>query len=506
MTTNSPAAATESRHSASEQSDARRTPTYRQIVKSSGVIGAASLAGIALGIVRTKAIALILGPTGIGLMGLYGSIADVVQSVAGMGVSSSGVRQIAEAAGSGEEERIARTATALKWIAPLLGLMGALTLLLFSRRISLLTFGTKHHTQAVALLSLAVLFTTIAGGQAALVQGMRRIGDLARMSVLGAIGGTAFSIPLVYFFGEKGIVPTLICVAATTIATSWWFSRRIKIPRITLRWRELKRETFGLLRLGAAFMASGFLALGGAYAIRIIIVHKIGLEAAGFYQSAWAIGGLYVGIVLQAMGADFYPRLTAIAKDHHECNRLVNEQAHISLLLAGPGVIGTLTFAPVVIALCYSTKFGAAVENLRWICLGMTLRIIAWPMGFILLAKGASTLFFLTDVAATAVHMSLAWLLIAKFGLNGAGTAFFGLYIWHALLIYTIVRRLTGFRWSAENLRLAAMFLPLVTLVFLQFYWLPFWLATGIGATALLISGYYSARVVLSLVAMKHPQ
>ncbi len=47
-------------------------------------------------------------------MGLYGSIADVAHSIAGMGVNSSGVRQIAEAVGTGETERIARTVAVLR--------------------------------------------------------------------------------------------------------------------------------------------------------------------------------------------------------------------------------------------------------------------------------------------------------------------------------------------------------------------------------------------------------
>ncbi len=89
------------------------------------------------------------------------------------------------------------------------------------------------------------------------------------------------------------------------------------------------------------------------------------------------------------MGSDFYPRLTAVARDHAECNRLVNEQAQIGLLLAGPGVIATLTFAPLVIAMFYASTFAGAVEPLRWICLGMALRVVAWPMGYIVLAKGA---------------------------------------------------------------------------------------------------------------------
>ena len=54
-------------------------------------------------------------------------------------------------------------------------------------------------------------------------------------------------------------------------------------------------------------MASGFLTMGAAYAVRTMVLRIVGVEAAGFYQSAWALGGLYVGIILQAMGADFYP-------------------------------------------------------------------------------------------------------------------------------------------------------------------------------------------------------
>ena len=112
---------------------------------------------------------------------------------------------------------------------------------------------------------------------------------------------------------------------------------------------EIRHEAASLLKLGFAFMASGFLVMGAAYAVRIIVVRDVGLEAAGFYSAAWTLGGLYVGFVLQAMGADFYPRLVSVATDNPRCNRLVNEQAQVSLLLAGPGIIATITFAPLVI-------------------------------------------------------------------------------------------------------------------------------------------------------------
>jgi enterobacterial common antigen flippase len=201
------------------------------------------------------------------------------------------------------------------------------------------------------------------------------------------------------------------------------------------------------------------------------------------------------------MGADFYPRLTARSKDNTACNRLVNEQARVGLLLAGPGVIATLTFAPVVIALFYTAKFGAAVGILRWICLGTTLQVITWPMGFIILAKGRQKIFFWSEVAWAVVSLALAWVCVRWFGLNGAGIAFFGSYVFHGFVTYPIARRLSGFRWSGANRQTGILFLSLIAVVFCASNLLPFPLATALGVLAVVLSTAYSIRVVVKLVS-----
>ena len=365
-----------------------RKHSYGQILKSSVLIGGSSVFNIGFGMVRTKAIALILGQSGVGLFGIYGSINDLTRSIAGMGVNSSGVRQIAVAAGTGDVQRLARTATVLRRVAFCSGTIGAFLLLVLCRPISWLTFKDYHHTGSVALLALAVFFGDISQGQAALVQGMRRIADLARMSVLGAFYGTLFSIPIIYFFHENGVVPSLVCVAAMGILTSWWYARKIKIERVKLTMQQAREEISGLLKLGIVFMTTGMMPLGAGYLVNIIMLRRFDLAAVGCYLAASVLGGQYVNFITQAMGADFYPRLTAVASDHKECNRLVNEQVEVGLLLAAPGVLATLTFAPLVIWLFYSSAFAPAVEILRWICLGMMMRVASWPMAFVLVAKG----------------------------------------------------------------------------------------------------------------------
>lgn len=477
-----------------------RGQTYTQILKSTMLMGGSSLVNVALSIIRNKALAVLLGPEGVGLIGLYGSIIDMAQAIAGLGVSGSGVRQIAEAAGTNDAGRIARSATALRRISMVLGFLGALLLAALAFPVSSFTFGDHRHAGAIALLSLALFFRVVSAGQTALIQGVRNIGSLAVINVLSGLFATVVSIPLIYLFGAQAIAPSLVVIAVASILPTWWYSRRICTHRPPMSAREFGQETTALLRLGFAFMASGLLTFGAAYAIRIIVLKDGGVAAAGLYQAAWALGGLYAGFILQAMSTDFYPRLTATVDNNAECNRLVNEQAEVSLLLAGPGLLATLTLAPLVMSLFYSAEFHGAVELLRWICLGMMLRIVAWPMGFIVLAKGAQTIFFWTEVAATLVHVGLAWLLVSEFGTPGAGMAFFGLYVWHGILIYVIVRRLTGFRWSPANRRHALLFLPASGLVFSAFLLLPPWSAMVIGSIAVVLSGLYSLRMLVELL------
>src|SRR5690606_4546996 len=98
-------------------------------------------------------------------MSLYTSMADLTQTLAGLGIQASGVRQIAEGAGTGDESRIARTATALKRVSVALGLVGALLLAALAVPMSVLTFGDRGHAAAIVLLAASVFLGLVSSGQ-----------------------------------------------------------------------------------------------------------------------------------------------------------------------------------------------------------------------------------------------------------------------------------------------------------------------------------------------------
>jgi enterobacterial common antigen flippase len=486
------------------QRAAVRTSTYAQILRSSMIIGGSSMANVVVGIVRTKIMAVLLGPAGFGLMGAFTTITDLAKSVAQLGTNSSGVRQIAEAASGDDMRKVAVTAMALRRITLQLAVAGALLLALMAAPISLLTFGGEAQTGAIALLSLVVLLRMISDGQGALLQGMRRIGDMARVNIVSALAGTVASLVVVYWLREDGIAFALVALTAASTLASWWYVRRITPEPAQVGGDMLKRETSELLRLGAAFMLSALMTLGAAYVVRIILIHHAGLEASGLFQAAWTVGGIYVTFVLQAMGADFYPRLVASADDNAECNRLVNEQALVSLLMAGAGVLATITFAPWAITLLYRSDFVGASDVLRWLCLGMAMRVLAWPLGYVLIAKGRRRLFVGADLGWTIANVALTWWCVRRFGLIGAGIAFFGSYVVHLIVVQALCRRVSGFRWSRLNLRLAAAFVGSIVLVQAGFYALPEPVATALGLLCTVLAAVAAIAVLRRLVDPAH--
>lgn len=482
---------------------APETPTgngYAQIFRASALIGASTAAGVVLGLVRTKFVALLLGPAGVGLFGMYGAIVDLATTIAGLGVSSSGVRQVAEAAGENDRGRIEVAASATRRLSLALGALGGVALIALAGPVSRVTFGTESHAIAVMVLGAAVFLRCAAWGEGALLQGLRRIPELALTSVVGALAATVGSIALVWWVGEAGIAPAIVFAAAASLVATLWFSRRVVSGAGTGGDTARNALYSSLLGLGVVFMAGALGQHVGAYVVRTAIFQELGADAAGHYHAAWTIGSLYIGMILAAMGTDFYPRLVAAFADPRRCNAVVNEQVRASLLLAGPGVLFTLTFSALALSLLYSSEFRPAAETLRWICVGMALRIVTWPLGFIIVASGRKTTLLLIELAWTGFYVLCSWMLIGALGLDGAGFAFALSYLLHWGLVFPIVRRMTGFAWDPENWRLIVTYLAAILVVTLTFDVAGSLVGAAIGSVFVLASVVYASHQAWRLV------
>lgn len=436
-----------------------------------------------------------------GILGLLNSTLEISRSITSLGLNESGVRQIAAAVGAGNPQNVGRTALVIRRTTFVLAVVGAALLFLLRLPVSRLSFGTEALAEAIGILAAGLFFAVLNVSQTAVLQGLRKVQDLAKVTIVSAICGTLFSIPIVYFFRESGIAPSLVIVTASGAFTAWWHARKTGLILPQMGWTGTVFEASELLKLGFAFMTSAVMSLGSSYLVRVFVLRNLGSEAAGFYQAAWIVAGMYVGFILQAMGTDFFPRLAMISTDNPACNRLANEQAEVGLLVAIPGVLFTLSFAPVIIYLFYSPRFGPAIELLRWSALGMLCRVASFPVGYIIMAKGRRGLFILVEVISNLTYLLLVWKCVAWLGLRGTGIAFLGMYLVALISVSSIGRNLSGFRWSKGAKRHASIGVPCVLGIFVLQFLLPTPAVVLVGMSVTVLYAFYSLKQFLKVLA-----
>lgn len=428
--------------------------SYGEILKSSSLVGGGQGITYLISMVRIKVVAVLLGPTGVGLVGLYVAATELIGTVARLGINESGVREVAEAYSTHDPVRAARTIKTLRRACWITGIFGWLATAALSYPLSLWTFSSGERAWPIAILGATVLIVSVSGGQLALLQGTRRIGDLARVGVFGAVAGTIAAIGIYGWLREKGIVPVLLATAMINLGFSWWFARKVGTLNVPVAWSETIANSKRLIGLGLAFMYGALMASVVGLAIRSFIVRELGLGANGIYQAAWGISGMFAGFILGAMGVDLYPRLTAVAQNNEQVNRLVNEQIEVGILLALPGLLGTLAFAPWIMHVFYSVKFLPAATLLPWLALGIFGQVISFPLGYIQRAKGRSRWIFLSQSHINVLHLVLVVVMVRAYGLSAAAWAFAIATYFHGLVTLGIARRLSSFAWTASSARL----------------------------------------------------
>ncbi|MDD5034073.1 MAG: O-antigen translocase [Methylococcaceae bacterium] len=433
---------------------AEESASHRQILKATSITGLSSVMTILLGILRTKVLAVLLGPAGVGLSGMYISIMGTAGTLVGFGLGSSGVRQIAEAIGRGDEHAVGIVRSVL-WYANLIcGVLGCLLLWGVRESVSQWLFGDTSEATSIAWLGVGLLLGSVAGSQTALLQGFRHIGDLARVNVISSVIGSLFAVGFVYTLGRDGVVWFVLVNPAVSVLIAARYAARL--PRVTHSptWAETGREAYTLFGLGVVFMSTGLMQSGVQLAVRTLVTREVGVEAVGQFQAAWSISMQYIGFVLGAMAADYYPRLTAAIHDREQANRMVNQQAEVALLLTGPILLGMLTFSPIVIDILYSSSFAPAADILRWQVMGDLVKIFSWPVGFVLLASGDGRIFFFMELIWNVCYLGIVYFGLPIMGLSVTGLGFLFAYITYYVLIYSFVNQTFRFCWSARNHRL----------------------------------------------------
>lgn len=420
--------------------------SYKRIIKATSIFGGVQVLNILISIVRTKFIAILLGPAGMGIAGLLVSTTALIGSLTNFGLATSAVRNVSVAADN--EEKIGITVSVIRRLVWLTGILGTLLTLFLSPFLSELTFGNRDYTFAFMAISITLLLSQLSAGQLVILQGMRKLKYLAKADILGMLSGLFVSVPIYYAFGIKGIVPAIIISSVIALAWTWFFASKVYIPKISINRFILKSEGLPMLKMGFMLSLSGLITVAASYILKIFIGRTGGVEQVGFYSAGFAMINTYVGMIFTAMTTDYYPRLAEVSINNDATKMAINEQAEVAILIIAPILIGFITFVDWAVILLYSNEFKGINGMLHWAALGMYFKTASWAIGFVFLAKGASGVFFWSELIANLYMLLLNIFGYKLLGLNGLGLCFLLGYIMLLLQNYVVAKKLYEFEFG----------------------------------------------------------
>lgn len=466
--------------------------SYRQIFKATSLFGGVQVFQILIGIVKTKFVAVLLGTTGLGIMGLLNSPLQLILSITGLGITFSAVRDISEANVSGDKNQIARSITTLRRWSRFAGLLGTTVTIILSPFLSKWTFGNQEYTWAFVWLSLTLLMQTISNGQKTIIQATRRLKDLARAGVYGSLVGLLTSVPLYYYFGLKGIVPSLLITAFTAWILTWNFARKVKIEPVTMSLKDTFNSGEKMVKLGLVITITGIIGYLSSYILVAFISRTGGVEQVGLYNSGWSIIGQSTGMIFTAMTMDYFPRLSGINKDDKKVAELVNQQAEMVVLILAPILILLIGAMPIVIRVLYTASFLPVVNFANWMLVGILLKGLVWPVGFIFPAKGDLKIFGTIEIISMVFNIITNILGYQFYGLEGLGISFIINYIFGLFLTLFYSNRKYSFRYNLATIKGFFICMILISSVFIVSYFITGPLRYYLGALVFILSLLYS--------------
>jgi PST family polysaccharide transporter len=442
-----------------------RGDASRALITASTLTLIASTTGMVIGLLRSKLVAVLLGPGGVGILAnlaIYNTfIGSAGTAFAGQGAT----RAIAAARAEGRDDRVDWLIRYSFLMPPAVGLLILVGTVAFAPQISSLVMGDSQYAHLIALSAIAVPLTLLAASYAGVLQGFIRIGSLAKANIATTVVSLVVTVALIVGFGMTGAVVALSVVAALQVGIffmrePWVVRDRSWRRRLEFNWPALHP----VLQLGLASVVVTIAGTLVTLLIRSDIVRVLGLDQNGIYQPVASISDTYLEILISSTSFYLFPKLTELLMSgrRSEAAAEVGQGLRVLLAVTVPLLLVVMAFGQSIVVLLYSSRFNQAADPLSIQMAGSVIKVIAWSAGAALLPLGYYRAWLFICLANLGIKYVGTHLLLPTMGLDGVAVAYNLSWLWSCLAEGFIVIFIARVGPSLRDWRLAAIAVALV--------------------------------------------
>ena len=367
-----------------------------------------------------KYVALFHGPAGVALLGQYSGLSGILMNLSSGAIDNGIVRYVAEGRRDGTE-RLARVLSASAQIVIVLSLVTFGGAVVFAEKIALSVFYSNDYSGLVMLMGLMAFGHGALTWISNVLNGLGRLDSLALVNMISAFG-IAVVVIIAIFRGGVGqywLMAGVTCSTLPALAYAFWRFRRERreLPPWRLRrWPLADYTQFARYSVmsGAAALITPLCAI----AVRDLLVRDSGLEAAGIYEGVNRLSTAYLSLITSTLAMYYLPRLSSAAEVDQR------KEMRSMLVMVAPGLVvitGMVWFVrDPLLTLIYSKDFTVGGRLMVFQLAGDCFKMLSWVLAYQMIARGMVGTFVVAELAGNVLRLSAAWLLVPRWGVEGA--------------------------------------------------------------------------------------
>ena len=422
---------------------------YGRVVKYLGLLGGAQGVSLLINLLRNKVASTLLGTVGLGLIGLYNRTVQMFSDCTNLSLSYSAVRKLSDTYENATNADVAHYVKVARSIALLTGIIGMLLFVIFSPLVmEYISDDSNYSSWYFVALSPVVLFMAVSGGEVAVLRGVRQLNSLAIYTLWSSLVALVVALPMYFFFGIDGILPSILIVGLLQMLGILYNSVRLfgyKVAPFSLR---LLRDGVEMLKLGVGYIYTTILTSCSVWMIYSNISNIGGDSELGLFSSGYLLLSMLPSVLFAALDSEYYPRLSGAFGNTKVRNTMVNEQIEVHLLVQTPLILTAVIALPFLYPLLYSGEFVPAVTMTQIAMFGLLFHILTYPISFMPLSKGDVGVFIMQETVYNVANVALVITGYRYWGLEGVGIALLFARILDLTVAFSISYFKYGFRLS----------------------------------------------------------
>ena len=412
-----------------------------QLFKASSLSSLSILVRIITGFISSKAIAYFIGPSGMALMGNLRSFTSTIENIGILGLQNGIVQNCAK--NNENKEQLNNWVTSLFWIFCSFALLLSFIVFLGNSFFSNQIFGSASEYHFVLyFIAFVIPFQVLHLFFVAILNGFSEYKKVTAISVYSYVAGLLISLFLMLKFGINGALISISVLSVFQFLFSgYYFVQYFSFQLILLNRKIDFRNIKHILPLGLMTLFSAVLAPILYIFIRNLITKEVSLEAAGYYEAMQRISGFYMMFISTLITFYFLPELTK-AKSLDKERKLTFAFYKGIIPIFGFGLVLIYFLRNFVIQVLLTKEFELVSDLFLWQLLGDFFRALALILGIRFYAKKMMKHYFVIEIISFTVLFSSSYLLIPKFGSEGAVMAYAVTYVLYFVVLLFYFRKL----------------------------------------------------------------